>query len=123
MFFLIRNGLTIFQKTFFFIFFFKLESGLRVMPFFFFLLLLCVGVHCGIYKSFYNISNISYLNSLLYCSSLSSSLLFSGIVSIGIIFLFILMCTQYLHYIHSPTPFPHLHSPPHTQDLLCPPVL
>jgi hypothetical protein len=22
------------------------------------------------------------------------------------------MCTQYLHYIHPPTPFPHLLSPP-----------
>jgi hypothetical protein len=28
-----------------------------------FLLLCWVGVHCGIYKSSYNISNISYLNS------------------------------------------------------------
>jgi hypothetical protein len=29
-----------------------------------FLLLCWVGVHCGIYKSSYNVSNISYLNSL-----------------------------------------------------------
>jgi hypothetical protein len=29
-----------------------------------FLLLCLVGVHCGIYKSSYNLSNISYLNSL-----------------------------------------------------------
>jgi hypothetical protein len=28
-----------------------------------FLLLCCMGVHCGLYKSSYNISNISYLNS------------------------------------------------------------
>jgi hypothetical protein len=27
------------------------------------LFLFCAGVHCGSYKSFYNISNISYLNS------------------------------------------------------------
>jgi hypothetical protein len=31
--------------------------------FFLFLLLCWVGVHCGIHKSCYNISNISYLNS------------------------------------------------------------
>jgi hypothetical protein len=30
------------------------------------------GVHCGIYKSSYNISNISYLNSPLHHSPLSS---------------------------------------------------
>jgi uncharacterized membrane protein len=33
--------------------------------YFCFLLLFWVGVHCGIHKSSYNISNLSYLNSLL----------------------------------------------------------
>jgi hypothetical protein len=33
---------------------------------------------------------------------------FSGIVSTGIIFPFTFMCTQYLHHIHPPTPFPNL---------------
>jgi hypothetical protein len=31
-----------------------------------------------------------------------------GIISTGIIFPFTYMCTQYLYYIHSPTPFPHI---------------
>jgi hypothetical protein len=31
-----------------------------------------------------------------------------GMVSTGIIFPFAYMCIQYLHYIHSPVPFPHL---------------
>jgi hypothetical protein len=35
-----------------------------------------------------------------------------GIVSTGIIFLFAYICTQYLHYIHPSTPFPHLLTPP-----------
>jgi hypothetical protein len=35
----------------------------------------------------------------------------SGIVSTGIIFPFTYMCTQYLHYIHLPTPFPNLLPP------------
>jgi hypothetical protein len=34
------------------------------------------------------------------------------IVSTGLIFSFIYMCTQYLHYIHPPTSFPHLLLPP-----------
>jgi hypothetical protein len=34
-----------------------------LMYFLYFLLLCWVGVHCGIYKSSYNISNISHLNS------------------------------------------------------------
>jgi hypothetical protein len=31
-----------------------------------------------------------------------------GLVSTDLIFPFTYMCTQYLHYIHPPTPFPHL---------------
>jgi hypothetical protein len=38
------------------------------------------------------------------------------------------MCTQYLHYIHPFTPFPHLFPPPTDtsfpkQDMFCPPIL
>jgi hypothetical protein len=47
----------------------------------------------------------------LYQSPLSSSSS-TGIVSPGIIFPFINMCTQSLHYIHPPKPIPHLCPPP-----------
>jgi hypothetical protein len=70
-----------------------------------------VGVHCGIF----NVSNISYL----YRPPLSSDLPIPGLVSLGIIFAFTHMCTQYLHHIHPPTPFPIIFSlllvpPPYT---------
>jgi hypothetical protein len=50
------------------------------------------------------------------------------IVSTGLIFPITYMCTQYLHYIHSPTPLPHLLpaptiSNPLRQDLFCPLVI
>jgi hypothetical protein len=52
------------------------------------------------------------------------SLPIPGTVSTGIIFAFTYMCTQYLHHIHSPIPFPYLLLvPPHRQDLYCPPIL
>jgi hypothetical protein len=35
-----------------------------------------------------------------------------GTVSTGLIFPFTYMCTQYLHHIHPPTPFPFLLLPP-----------
>jgi hypothetical protein len=35
-----------------------------VILFFFLIIVVLGGVHCGIYKSFYNISSVSYLNSL-----------------------------------------------------------
>jgi hypothetical protein len=35
-----------------------------------------------------------------------------GIVSTDIILPFTYMCAQYLHYIHHPSPFPHLLLPP-----------
>jgi hypothetical protein len=38
-------------------------TGLSFFPFFFFGLLCWVGVHSDIYKTSYNVSNISYLNS------------------------------------------------------------
>jgi hypothetical protein len=39
---------------------------------FFFLIIVWGGVHCGIYKSFYNISNMSYLNFLLWLENLET---------------------------------------------------
>jgi hypothetical protein len=64
--------------------------------------LLCwLGVHCGIYKSSYNTSNRSHLNStiLLYPSH-------PGTVSTGLIFPFTYMCTRCLHHVHLPCLFP-----------------
>jgi hypothetical protein len=51
------------------------------------------------------------LNSPLHHSPLFSPPPIPGIVSTGIIFQFTVMCTQYLHYIHPPTPFLHLLTP------------
>jgi hypothetical protein len=44
----------------------------------------------------------------LHHSSLSSTPPIHVIISTGIIFPFTYMCTQYLYYIHSPTPFSHI---------------
>jgi hypothetical protein len=64
--------------------------------FLFFLLLLCwVEIHCGIYKSSYNISNISFLNSPPPPFSFISPHPILGIILTGIIFH--LLCIQYLH--------------------------
>jgi hypothetical protein len=72
-----------------------------------FLMLCYVGVHCGIYKNSYNILNISYLNYLLPHSPFSPSSPIPEIVSTDLIFPFTYMCTQYLHYIHSPHLLPY----------------
>jgi hypothetical protein len=98
----------------------------------FFLLLLCwVGVLCGIYKSSYNISNMSYLNSPLHCSpSLPHSWnSFNRYHQIT----FTCLCTHFLHWIHPPTPFPHhfphptrlrgTNPPPIQEDMFHPPVV
>jgi hypothetical protein len=64
-----------------------------------------VGVQCGIYKGSYNVSNISYLNSL---PPLISFILYPpvpGIVSAGIILAYAYMCTHILYDIHPPIPF------------------
>jgi hypothetical protein len=93
----------------------------------FFLIVVLGGVHCGIYKSSYNISNLSYLNSpLSTIVPYPPPLPIPGLVSTGIIFAFPYMCTHFLYGI--PTPFPyHLTpatgQPPHWQDLFHPPVL
>jgi hypothetical protein len=94
----------------------------------FFLLLCWVGIHCGIYKSSYNISNLSYLNSP--CPpfsfiSLSPHSWKSFNRSYFSIYIHVYtVCALYsFFYILSP-PFPHSHwyqCP--RQDLFCPPVL
>jgi hypothetical protein len=63
-------------------------------------------VHCG-FMSSYNVPNISYLNSPFPPLSfiLPTAPLFLK-VSAGIVFAFTYLCTQFLHCIHPPTPFP-----------------
>jgi hypothetical protein len=56
------------------------------------------------------------------------SFITSSLHSTGIVFLFTYMCTQYLHHIHHPMPFPHLLSLPLApvtprQTLFCNPYL
>jgi hypothetical protein len=77
---------------------------------FIYLSLLCwVGVYCGIYKSFYNIPNMSYLNSLPPPFSFISSPLPHSWNSFNRYhFSFTYKSTQYLYHIHPPSPFPHL---------------
>jgi hypothetical protein len=64
-----------------------------------------VGVHCGIYKKSYNISNVSCWIQTLHHASLSHPHFWYH-------FPFTKMCTKCLHYIHPPMPFPHLLSLP-----------
>jgi hypothetical protein len=51
--------------------------------------------------------------TIFYHSPLSSLPFIPGIVSTSLIFPFTYMCTQYLYYIHLPTPFPYLLPPSH----------
>jgi hypothetical protein len=97
----------------------------------YFLLLCWVGVHCSIYKSSYNISNISYLKSAPSPFSFIPSLHFWNSFN-RYHFSCTYMCTQYLHYIHPPTPYLHLLPPslplvpiPQTRSVLpsCSPIL
>jgi hypothetical protein len=60
------NNLQIFSFTLKVVFFISL-----LFPFVFFLLLCLMGVHYGFYKSSYNVSSISYLNSHFLIVSLS----------------------------------------------------
>jgi hypothetical protein len=79
------------------------KADLKLFLFIFIFLLLC-WVHCGIYKSSYNVSNIIL-------EFTPSTIPFyppppiPGIVSTGLIFPFTNTCTQYLFHIH-PSPPP-----------------
>jgi hypothetical protein len=79
-------------------------------PFFFYYIIVVMGVHCDIYKSSYN---ISWLNSPP--PSFSFILLppIPRIVSTGLIFPFsYVMNTLNFQYIHPPKPFPYILSLP-----------
>jgi hypothetical protein len=67
-----------------------------------------IYTYCGIYKSSYNLSNISYLNSPPPSFSFILPSPHSGSSLNRYHFPFTYMCTQYLHYIHSPAPFLHI---------------
>jgi hypothetical protein len=96
--------------------------------FLFFLLLCWVGVHCGIYKSSYSISNISYLNSSPPSFSFIPYLIISRSFKGYHFSIYIHVYTLFAPYSPS-TPFPHLLSPPTStnpptrQDLFFPLVL
>jgi hypothetical protein len=113
--FLFSKGHIFFSFLFFYMYFLRLD--------FLFLLLLCwVGVHCSIYKSSYNVSNISYLNSplllLSFISTHSEEHIFNVSV-LGMIFIFVfflatlafelrdscLLGRHSFHLSHSPSPF------------------
>jgi hypothetical protein len=78
-------------------------------PTFFFFKLLCSGYIVAFTKvlSIYQIYS-AWIHRLHH-SPLSSLSSIPGIVSTSFIFPFILMCTQYLHYIHSFPPHPYQH--------------
>jgi hypothetical protein len=78
----------------------------------FFLLLFWVGVHCGIYKSSYNTSNVSYLNSPPPPFSFKLPSPIPGEFQQVSFFSFTYMCTQYLPIFTFPHPFP-ISSPSH----------
>jgi hypothetical protein len=65
-----------------------------------------VGVHYGIYTRSYNVSNISYVNSLPLPFSFIPPPPIPGVVSISKDFVFTYVCTYFLNHIHPPTPFP-----------------
>jgi hypothetical protein len=69
-----------------------------------FIFIVMLGVHCGIYKSSYNISNIdAFTHSIIFLYPLCSH---SWKVSTGFIFPFTYKCTQYLTILTLPHPFP-----------------
>jgi hypothetical protein len=72
---------------------------------FFFFFFIMLGLHCGVCKSSYNIYHTS-IHPLHHSPIIPHPI--SGTVSAGLIFTFAYMCTQYLHHIHPPTPFPNM---------------
>jgi hypothetical protein len=85
-----------------------------------FLLLCWVGVHCGIYKGSYNVSNISYSPS----SPLSRFLeQFQQVSFLYLLTSVHIMCTIFILLPLSPPPLPPTSAPHPDQNLFCPPVL
>jgi hypothetical protein len=96
--------------------------------FFFFLFFYCAG--WGYTVAFTKVLTVYQIYHtwiyLLHHSPLSPFPTIPGIVSKGIIFPFIYICTQYLHYIHPSTPFPYLFPPPtgtNSPGRACSPIL
>jgi hypothetical protein len=85
--------------------------------------------HCGIYKSSYNISNISYLNSLSPLFFFAPLSPIPGVVSTGLYFsIYIYVYTVFALYSPSytlspPPPSSHWYQLPSREDLFYPPIL
>jgi hypothetical protein len=80
-------------------------TDIQCLYFFFSLFYCCGGWEYIV--AFIKVLTISYLN-VTPTILIHTSLFHPWIVSTDIIFSFIYMCTQYLHYIHYSSPFPHL---------------
>jgi hypothetical protein len=94
-----------FSKSLFFVY--------RSWIFMFFVYYCCAGWgYLGIYKSYYNLSNISHLNSSPSPFSLNPTLPHSWNSFNGYHFLFVCLHTHYLYYIHSLTPLTYVLPPP-----------
>jgi hypothetical protein len=79
--------------------------------FLFLFVVVLLGVHCGIYKSSYTITTISYLNSLPLSLFFTLPPRIPGIVSAGLSFPFTYVYTQYWCHFYPPTSFPHILPP------------
>jgi hypothetical protein len=89
-------------------------SGFLLFLFYLVLLFYWVGIHCDIYKSSYNISNISHLNSppstiILYCPFPSN---FWNSFN-RYVFIYIHVCTVFILYSPSCVLSPPTTNPPH----------
>jgi hypothetical protein len=106
-------------------FFFQMLRSLYLI---YFLLLCWVGYIVAFRKTLIMYQMFCSWIHPLHHSPPSSSSPIPRTVSTSITFPFTYMCTQYLHHIHPPSPFPHLLPlshwyKPSRQDLLWPPVL
>jgi hypothetical protein len=88
-------------------FFHKTQGRAKIW---FFLLLCWVGIHSGIYKNSYNVSNIWYLDSPPPLLTLIPPHSWNRFNRCHFVFAYI--CTQYLHLIHLHTLFSHYLPPP-----------
>jgi hypothetical protein len=95
------HGLQLLTNVTCFLFFFF--SGVGELTFFFFIFIVVLGIHRGIYKGL--TTNTLYLNSLLPSFYLILPRPIPRIVTTGFIFPYTSMCTQYLKHIYLPIPF------------------